>query len=188
MHIMRRLPRPSSLAPGQILSNCYWHFWVFCHSRGLLNFNVQCCEDMCYMQEPVILQGLRFEHRMRCTRCTRAPPCTWQAYLLSIEFLCMHSTFPSCKVGWGLRENPIVLAQIRHFAPWQVLPVVHTSHHKYLAFWKNQGVILGAQWGDEGKGKLVDILAQVGGLQVWSFVMRIFRFFESWKWNWHFFS
>lgn len=25
-------------------------------------------------------------------------------------------------------------------------------------------VVLGAQWGDEGKGKLVDILSQVGGL------------------------
>ena len=35
------------------------------------------------------------------------------------------------------------------------------------AEWNSLGqvcAVLGSQWGDEGKGKLVDILAQVGGL------------------------
>ena len=35
---------------------------------------------------------------------------------------------------------------------------------------KNQGidVVLGAQWGDEGKGKLVDMLSQVSNLFLFS--------------------
>ena len=36
-----------------------------------------------------------------------------------------------CKVGWGLRENPIVLAQILHFAHWQHMKsgqIIATSH------------------------------------------------------------
>ena len=48
-----------------------------------------------------------------------------------------------------------------------------------MAFKANVDLVLGAQWGDEGKGKIVDVLATKANLVCRCQVKNIFAFFSN---------
>lgn len=65
-------------------------------------------------------------------------------------------SFSGARLGFGLQPRPPPLAEeeLTHPTSW-----VH-EYMRTMATDTGVSLVLGGQWGDEGKGKLVDILAQ----------------------------
>ena len=68
------------------------------------------------------------------------------------------------RVSWLKRQSASSRARVARRVVAKATAEAKASPKKHEAEWNSLGsvcAILGSQWGDEGKGKLVDILAQV---------------------------